>query len=198
MLELILLRHGATAGNRRKNYIGRTDEPLSIEGMEALWQRVHAGLYPAADMLICSPLLRCRQTARIIYPRLTPLVVGDLRECDFGDFENRNYQDLSGDPAYQAWLDSGGRLPFPGGESHDGFCRRICRGFEQAAAKVMAQKPARTAIVAHGGTIMAVLSAYAGGDYYDYMTENGGGWSVLLDEELWRRERRLPRPAPLF
>ena len=50
-----------------------------------------------------------------------------LKECDFGDFENKNYKELSGNPDYQAWIDSGGALPFPGGEDPEGF-RNRCRG----------------------------------------------------------------------
>lgn len=198
MLELLLLRHAETAGNRRKNYIGRTDEPLSPEGMENIWQRARDGFYPPAELLITSPLLRCRQTAQILYPHLKPLVISDLRECDFGDFENRNYQDMAEDAAYREWVESGGKMAFPGGESHEDFVQRICRGFDQAAAKIMQQKPKRTVIVGHGGTIMAILSAHTEGDYYDFMTPNGGGWRVWLDEKLWRQERRLVSPEQLF
>ena len=38
MKEIILIRHGATAGNLERRYIGRTDEPLCEQGrLQALW-----------------------------------------------------------------------------------------------------------------------------------------------------------------
>lgn len=194
--EIILIRHGETAGNKRRNYIGRTDEPLSAAGADYLRACAAEGLYPRAELLIISPLMRCRQTAAIIYPDLQPRVIDDFRECDFGAFENLNYQDLSDNADYQAWIDGGGEGAFPGGESRAEFCRRVCRGFDAAINLAKAAK--RTAMVIHGGTIMAILSSYTSGAYYDFITENGCGWRVNLDEELWRQERRLPNPQPLF
>ncbi len=197
MTELLLIRHGQTAGNLRRAYIGRTDEPLCPQGEQTLRENLAAGRYPQADILFCSPLLRCRQTAAIIYPKLAPLVIDDFRECDFGAFEQKNYQDLSGNAAYQAWIANGGEIAFPGGESRAEFAARSRRGFESAMELILRETPARAALVVHGGTIMALLAAYTGGEYYDFMTENGGGWRVSPDAELWR-QKRLPEPKQLF
>ena len=35
-IKLVLIRHGATEGNKEHRYIGRTDEPLSSEVKEKL------------------------------------------------------------------------------------------------------------------------------------------------------------------
>ncbi|HIU09761.1 MAG TPA: histidine phosphatase family protein [Candidatus Avidehalobacter gallistercoris] len=197
MTELLLIRHGQTAGNLRREYIGQTDEPLCPAGVGALREHLAGKRYPEADMVFVSPLLRCRQTAAIIYPQLSPLVIDDFRECDFGAFEHKNYQDLSGSVAYQEWVASGGELPFPGGESRAEFAARCIRGFEQVAELILYQHINRAALVVHGGTIMALLASYTGRGYYDFMTENGGGWRVWLDRELWR-QKRLPEPERLF
>ena len=121
MAELILIRHGKTAGNLLGRYIGsRTDEPLCDEGREEL-----AGKQlPEVERLYVSPMKRCVETAEILWPgldRKKMQKVMDLRECDFGDFENKNYKELSGNGDYQAWIDSNGTLPFPNGESMDAF-----------------------------------------------------------------------------
>ena len=57
---ILLIRHGKTAGNLAKRDIGRTDEPLCPEGITALREIS----YPSCDMVIASPMARCRQTAR--------------------------------------------------------------------------------------------------------------------------------------
>lgn len=190
MTELIFLRHGETAGNRRKNYIGRTDEPLSEEGAADIERLAARGIYPDVERLLVSPLFRCKQTAALIYPKLSQVIIDDFAECDFGDFENKNYLDLAGNSAYQAWIDSGGKLAFPNGESREQFVSRVCRGFERAAELLLSEKIGRAAIVVHGGTIMSILSTYTAGGYYDFMTKNGGGWLVKLDGEMWK-ERKL-------
>ena len=126
MIELFLIRHGLTEGNKKKRYIGRTDEPLCPEGLEQL----SALSYPVLDNIFISPMRRCVQTARILYPQARLHIIDDFRECDFGEFENRNYLELADNENYQKWIDSGGTLPFPGGESPKEFQRRTLLGFQ--------------------------------------------------------------------
>lgn len=65
MAEIILVRHGKTAGNLEGRYIGsRTDEPLCEEGIHALEEKVREGTYPPVDLVYASPMIRCRQTQR--------------------------------------------------------------------------------------------------------------------------------------
>ena len=114
MLKLILIRHGETQGNKLKRYIGkRTDEPLCPEAGNMLAQLA----YPEVQAVYASPMIRCTQTAGILFPGKKLNIIDELAECDFGEFENKNYKELSGDPRYQAWIDSNGILAFPGGES---------------------------------------------------------------------------------
>ena len=60
-------------------------------------------------------MLRCRQTAEIIYGK-TDYIENDLRECDFGEFENKCFEELKDNPDYLKWMESGGTIPFPGGD----------------------------------------------------------------------------------
>ena len=92
---------------------------------------VTGGNYPTADLLFSGPMKRCLETAQILYPGQTPIFVPEWTEMDFGAFEGHNYQELSGDPAYQRWIDSGGTLPFPEGESREEFIRRNVAGYEK-------------------------------------------------------------------
>ncbi|MBQ1490943.1 MAG: histidine phosphatase family protein, partial [Blautia sp.] len=126
-MRLYLIRHGATAGNLQGRYIGRTEEPLCEEGREHLVRQWT--FPPPIRALYISPSLRCRQTASLLFPQKIPVEVEDLRECDFGLFEGKNYQELAGNPLYQAWIDSGGSLPFPGGESPEEVRERTLKGF---------------------------------------------------------------------
>lgn len=113
MAELLLIRHGKTAGNLLGRYIGsRTDEPLCEEGREGLGGKQ----LPEVERLYASPMKRCVETAELLWPGFDQKkieIVTDLRECDFGDFENKNYKELSGNEDYQAWIDSNGTRHFP-------------------------------------------------------------------------------------
>ena len=87
MNRIYLIRHGLTAGNEEKRYIGRTDQPLSQKGMVALKGRN----VPLADEIVISPMLRCRQTAELLFPGRRYQVIDDFRECDLGKIEGKNY-----------------------------------------------------------------------------------------------------------
>ena len=199
MAELILIRHGKTAGNLLGRYIGsRTDEPLCDEGREGL-----AGKQlPEVERLYVSPMKRCVETAEILWPgfdRKKMQKVMDLRECDFGDFENKNYKELSGNGDYQAWIDSNGTLPFPNGESMDAFKSRCLEAFARIVEEVSGAEQEwiasgktgifRAGIVVHGGTIMAILEQYGypKAAYFDYQVKNGCGYRLTPVEgtRLW-------------
>ena len=199
MAELILIRHGKTAGNLLGRYIGsRTDEPLCDEGREEL-----AGKQlPEVERLYVSPMKRCVETAEILWPgfdRKKMQKVTDLRECDFGDFENKNYKELSGNGDYQVWIDSNGTLPFPNGESMDAFKSRCLEAFARIVEEVSGAEQEwiasgktgifRAGIVVHGGTIMAILEQYGypKAAYFDYQVKNGCGYRLPPVEgtRLW-------------
>ena len=165
-MTVYLIRHGMTAGNRERRYIGKTDEPLCPEGIAALRELTA----PPCNHLIASPMRRCAETAAILYPTQKPVFFRDLRECDFGDFEGKNYQELTGYADYQAWVDSGGTAPFPHGEASDAFKSRCAAAFRL----IMAGMDGTAAFIVHGGTIMAICEAFHGGEFYSYHLPNGG------------------------
>ena len=123
---------------------------------------------------------RCRETAELIYPGVQVEVIDDFRECDFGEFENKNYADLNGRADYQAWIDSNGEMPFPGGERRAEFAARCVHAFDELVKRNLQED---SAIIAHGGTIMAVMEQYANpkGSYYDFQVKNGEGY--ILEED---------------
>lgn len=171
MIRVLFIRHGATAGNLEKRYIGRTDQPLSLTGVAQIQALSEKGLQ--AHHLFVSPMLRARQTAALLFPALPATLVEDLRETDFGRFEGKTAQELAGDPAYQAWVDSFCQGPIPGGEPLPAFQARCRSAFLQAVRPLPAGCTA--AFVIHGGAIMAILEAYAHppGSFYQFHIQNG-------------------------
>jgi len=175
-MKIVFIRHGKTAGNLEKRYIGTTDESLCDAGKAEIKSR----RYPDVSRVICSPMKRCIETAVLIYPDIKPLICADLRECDFGDFENKNYSELNGNADYQRWIDSGGEMPFPNGESHADFTKRCADAFDMLMHEDFSGD---AAFVVHGGTIMAILEKYAvpRGTFYDFQVPNGSGYITEFD-----------------
>ena len=178
-MKILFIRHGLTKGNLEKRYIGTTDEPLCDDGIAALKMQK----YPQCEVLICSPMKRCIQTAELIYPLQDYLLEAELRECSFGDFEGKNYTELSENADYQRWIDSGGELSFPNGESSQNFRKRCISAFESMVSRY--KKVGSAAFIVHGGTIMSILEKYAvpHRDYFDWHCENGHGYICKWDGE---------------
>lgn len=177
-MKILLIRHGMTEGNKKRRYIGTTDEPLCREGRDRLKET--AGAYQARRVFV-SPMLRCVQTAQILFPDCEQTIVPQLREMDFGAFENRAYEgDLSQDPDYLKWLDTRCEGRVPGGECKQEFTDRCVEGFYEVLSLLQEEPADPAALIVHGGTIMSILSRLADmeGEYYTYNPENGHGYEA--------------------
>ncbi len=170
-MKVYLLRHGKTSWNNEGRYQGLSDIPLSQEGMSALRPADFS-----AKTVYVSPLLRARQTAAILFPDAVLKAEPGLQEMDFGVFEGRNAQEMEKDSAYRAWVDGGCMGKVPGGESVEEFTERVCRTFTRLLENTREEDP--LVIVAHGGTLMGILSRYAEPhhDFFAWQAPNGGGW----------------------
>lgn len=185
-MTVYLIRHGQTRGNLERRYTGSTDQPLCPQGRAALEGRRG----PAADALYVSPLLRCRETAAILYPGMAQQVVPGLRETDMGAFEGHTYQELKDDAAYQAWLDSGGVSAPPGGESKEQVRERALAAFHAIVGRHGPEE--RLALVIHGGTIMTLLEALEPSrQFYRWQAANGGGFRCRWDGSALAVEEAL-------
>jgi len=175
-MKVFLIRHGKTQGNLEHRYIGaRTDESLCKSGREALADCK----YSFVTRVFVSSMKRAIESAEILFPGASIEIVEGLQECDFGEFEGHNYAELNGREDYQKWIDSGGEIPFPGGESRAEFAARCVKAFQARMADVHED----CAFVVHGGTIMAIMEACAvpKGNYFDFQVKNGEGYVLYED-----------------
>ena len=183
-MRVFFIRHGMTAGNKARRYLGRSDEPLSEEGMEKILEYKNKYGYPEADVLFSSPLVRAKKTLELLYPGKSYEIVDEMIELDFGDFEGKTYDELASDPIYCEWLESNGTLTFPNGESMDIMKKRCSKAFleimnSDRIKELEKNDPdASVGFVVHGGTIMSVMSSLAEPrlDYFDYSVKNGNGY----------------------
>ena len=93
---LYFVRHGSTDWNENKNSLGqrdpkcqgRVDLPLNDTGIEQAKETERQLKGKKFDRVICSPLLRAKQTCDIIYHGETPVEIDErVIERDFGEFE---------------------------------------------------------------------------------------------------------------
>lgn len=211
-MKIVFIRHLPTPGNEKRQYIGSTDEDLS-ERAAAEFRKMykeHKGeMYPPVQYVIASPMKRCIQTAELIWPGHEIITEPMLRECGFGAYERKTYEELKDEPEYIRWLESGGMTAFPGGEDQMEFRRRCAAGVEKWIGRLLETDADSAAFVVHGGTIMAAMAAMAdpsgretadsGANFYRWQVENGCGYRTQILREEWKAGKQLFRnPEKLF
>lgn len=176
-MKIIFIRHGKTPGNLKKQYIGITDESLTEQGIYELKCRN----YPDCDIVVSSPMKRCIETAKIVYPSKKIIINQGLRECNFGSFERKSYEELKNNSDYIRWIESGGVISFPNGESRDAFSKRCTEAFASSIKGL--SRDITVSFIIHGGTIMAILEKYAfpKKSFYDFQVQGGGGFITDYD-----------------
>ncbi len=180
---LILIRHAPTAGNQSRRYVGmRTDESISDRARTLLAAKKEpiCALTRGA-VWFSGPMKRCRETAALLIPDGKPVLIDAFREIDFGDFEGKTYEELSGDPAYQAWIDSGGMSHIPGGEGIRDYVNLQEHGLHVLLKELGERRKA--AVICHGGTIMAIMSVLTGGAYFDFHVSHLDGYILRFRNE---------------
>ena len=184
--KIHLIRHGLTEGNLKQQYIGSTDLPLAGVGVSELMKLRDELDYPKVDKVYSSPMLRCKQTAAILYPSKDIQLVDNLREIDFGEFEGKTATELENLPSYADW--AAGRInAAPGGEDNTEFTKRLCVGLNQIVRDMMANGAEHSAVIMHGGAIMALLSACAvpRRSMVEWTCAAGSGFSLLITPSLY-------------
>jgi probable phosphoglycerate mutase len=154
--DLYLLRHGPTAWNGEDRIQGRSDVPLSPEG-RALLRRFRLPEMIAGARLVSSPLIRARETARLLTGR-EPLIEQTLIEAQWGAWEGLTRAATHGLALRQAARgQSGVTWRPPGGESLGEVQARLL-------AWTLSLEGGPVLAVTHKGIIRAALALGTGWD----------------------------------
>lgn len=153
-----LVRHAESEWNATGRWQGHADPPLSARGAEQARELAARLTGQPASLLLCSDLLRARQTAEPLAEALgVPLQVDPrLRELDVGTWSGLRREEIERlDPDGLARFESGDPAFRPG----DGESRREIRARARRAIShwITEQPVGRIVIVTHLGFIRALL-----------------------------------------
>lgn len=153
-MKLYIARHGETAWNVENKVSGRTDIPLSARGLEQAQKLAESAKGKGIDVILCSPLLRARQTAQAVSDAIgVPIEIDDrLIELDFGIFEGGPRSD----PDFKRVR---GQMPtrYPGGESAFDLAHRVYSLLEDVKRNYAGKT---VLLVCHGGVCRMVRSYF--------------------------------------
>ncbi|MBD8734110.1 histidine phosphatase family protein [Sphingomonas sp. CFBP 13706] len=148
---LHLLRHGAPELGGRM--LGRTDSPVTAEGLAACVARVKSLDFKG---LVCSNLMRSQAIADAVGRErgVAPTTDARWRELDFGDWDGLAAAEIDA-AALQRFWDDPDSAPPPGGERWSDLVVRITDAIEDLT-------PEPSLIVTHGGAMRAALKSLCG------------------------------------
>lgn len=177
-----LIRHGVTASNRARRYMGRSEEPLASDGRLQARHLARRLASTELQALYSSPLRRTRETAEIIAQphALDVEVAADFNELDLSRWEGLTAAEVEArDPdGWSTWCEAPARLELPGIESFGRLRERVRRGLK---ALVRRHTESDVAVVTHDGIVrIAVLEGLGlGSDVYRCMPVDNTGLTTL-------------------
>lgn len=185
------IRHGEIAETANGAYIGITDATLSQKGRAELCELDRNYRYPYAPVLFSSPLKRCIQTCEIIYPNTAPIIIDELSEINFGDWEGKTADELKSDETFCKWLSGDSNVKPPKGESSADFTRRVCLMFQKIVDGLISTGNTEAVIVTHGGVIMTLMAVYGlpQAKPFEWACDCGCGYSIRVTPMLWQRDK---------
>jgi len=155
---IYLLRHGSVLqADEERRYIGEIDLPLSREGVEQahLLHSEFSGKEISA--VVCSDLIRCVDTARIVCRGLTDHIIvrSDLREISMGEWEGKSFREIAQKypEEYQKRGENISTYRIPGAESFTECQARVMRAFFD----IMESIKGNVLIVGHAGVNRLLL-----------------------------------------
>jgi broad specificity phosphatase PhoE len=155
---LLLARHGRTAANAAGLLLGRLDPPLDDVGLEQAAALAEVPAVARASMVVCSPLLRARQTAAAIG---LPVTIDERwMEIDYGELDGMPLADVPAS-VWASWRADPSWAP-PGGESLADVGRRVTAACSELVA---AAADTDVVVVSHVSPLKAALGwALGAGD----------------------------------
>lgn len=135
--KVLLLRHGQTELSGERRFSGRTDIPLTKEGVKQAQLAARRLLGEDLTVIVSSPLQRARRTAEAVAEQTgAPMVIyEELVEADFGAWQGLTFAEAAQKwpDELDAWMASPDAAP-PEGESFAMVAMRVLAGLDRLVA----------------------------------------------------------------
>ncbi len=190
--RLYVVRHSLTDGNINGLYIGaKTNESLCEQGVKVLNDLKEHFAYPKVDTVFSSPMARAIETAEVLFSSAqNKIILEDLIENDFGEFEKRQIKELVHDDNFKKWITPHEHYTPIGGESSTEFNERCSAVLMQMFEYMMKAKIDEAACVTHGGVIMSMLAQRGMPKYppEHWMADSGCGYVLQCNAAQFMRD----------
>ena len=134
---------------------------------------------------------RAVETVELLFPDAKDkIILADLRENAFGEFEGRKVTELVQDAHFKQWMDPAQHYTPEGGEPAAEFHKRCSDVLMGMFEFMMKSNISEAACVTHGGVIMSMLAQRGMPRRAPelWMAASGCGYLLQCSPELWMRD----------
>jgi broad specificity phosphatase PhoE len=161
---IYLIRHGETDHNNDRNkFSGISEIPLASNGKEQCKKlSVFFEKKDDVEVVFTSPLNRAVESAKLIFPKYSPIVIDGLKEFNYGTYEGVPQEELlENDPIVAQWQTQPADITFPEG----GNIRQHAKNSFTAFLELVKNSENEiVACISHKTTIRLLLSQIMGLD----------------------------------
>lgn len=205
MIELLLVRHGATEWNLAQKLQGQTDIHLSPTGVQQARGLREAVAEWEPELVVTSTLARTAETAAAMGVR-ADYADADLSEMSLGTWEGRVIPELHQEDPEQYWAWRSGQLTPSGAETFDELCVRVERALARVVTRFAGDAAPtgttenqsssatssgnrrfgrrRALVVCHGGVLRASIKVLTGIDPGSLMPIDPGSATIVQLRDL--------------
>lgn len=192
---LTLVRHGESEANVRHVLSGWMDVALTDHGREELARLRDEMDYPRSEAYFSSPLRRCIDTCRILFPDADPTISDDFREISFRSLEGHVLSTPEAVSSYFAsWVED---EPYADEETISPVMERGREAFLKVVRECHDEGKSSATVITHSGIMRSSVIALFGLDRHEFLrmaAPNGEGYIILFDERLTPVDfRSIPR-----
>ncbi len=182
LFALTTIRHGESLANVERMLSGWKDVPLTENGIASLHKLRASFDYPSADSYYSSPMARCRETFRILYPSIEPIIDPRLKELNFRSLEGTILESKEAvDRYFSTWVQG---IQRSDEESMEEASRRALSSFSAIVLEEAAKGNRSAVFLTHSGIMRVFIIAMFSLRKEEFLrmhVRNGLGYSIQLD-----------------
>lgn len=179
---MVIIRHGFSLGNKLRTLSGQSNVPLMEQGRKELKSYRELYDYPITDLNYSSDLLRAISTFETLYEGRAKLdgVFTNLREINFGDWENKKYDKEVFNNFFCNWIKD---IHVTNSESFDQIKERMMDFFTATLIQLREENLQSATLVSHMIAIRCLLiglGIYEKDDFFNIKAPNGLGYKITI------------------
>lgn len=180
---ILVTRHGQTNWNLQQRVMGNVDISLNEKGINQAYITKEIVNNYNIDLIICSPLERAKQTAKIINEdKMVDIIYDDrIIERDFGEFEGLKYDEFDNETLWDYYKNK----QYKQAECMKNFFDRVysfCQDIEKYYSGL------NILLVTHGGVSVA-LNCYFNNNIPEGSLSNRGLFLKNCEVAIYNKEK---------